>query len=105
MKYLITFAYGNNVECLVDVSYKAITKYVVNMDSIKFHYEIIETNDNKNLNTMIEELRLSLFNNNDWLPDWIRLVGITPIINSELEEVIYNSDMMYLDLNLFDNGK
>ena len=70
------------------------------MDSIKFHYEIIETNDNNNLNTMIEELRLSLFNNNDWLPDWIRLVGITPIINSELEEVVYNSDMMYLDLNL-----
>ena len=32
MKYLITFAYGSNVECLVDVSYKAIDKYVVNMD-------------------------------------------------------------------------
>lgn len=109
MKYLITFAYGNSMECLADVecverhvnwanvSYADLDKYATYINDINFHTEMVETNDNKKLNVLIEEARLACFKEND-IPDWIQLVGITPIINSEIEDVVCNSNIMHLSL-------
>ena len=109
MKYSITFAYGNSMDCLADVelverhvnwanvSYADLAQYTIDINNINFYTEIIETDDNKNLTMLIEETRLALFKQ-DGLPDWIQLVGITPIINSEIEDVINNDNIMHLSL-------
>lgn len=57
MKYLVTFAYANNVEVLKYTSNNTsdesqpITEYI---DKIQFYSVIVEKNENKTLSSLIE---------------------------------------------------
>ena len=104
MKYLVTFAYGNYTQdYLTDVSCenyeeysceKRYTKISVNTcineaNNVKFYSEKVETNNNKKLITLVKEVKENCYNQHK-SSDWIKLVGITPVINDEIAEVIDN---------------
>ena len=46
-----------------------------------------EANNDKKLITLVKEVEENCRQQNKYL-DWIKLVGITPILNEEIEEVI-----------------
>lgn len=104
MKYLVTFAYANNVEVLIHDSREIAdesgqtTEYI---DKIKFHSVIIEKKENQTLSDTIEEVKISFHDakieneNRYWSIEqtwysieWIKCIGITPIISDEIEEAI-----------------
>ena len=104
MKYLVTFAYANNVEVLKYISNnksdesQPITEYI---DKIQFHSIIVEKNENKTLSDLIEETKMSFYNtkieseNRYWSREqtwynieWIKCIGINPIMNDDVEEAI-----------------
>ena len=104
MKYLVTFAYANNVEVLRHDSRKISDESgqtIEYIDNIKFHSVIIEKKENKTLSDTIEEVKISFHDakieneNRYWSTEqtwysieWIQCIGITPIINDEIEEAI-----------------
>lgn len=112
MKYLITFAYGTlettyltdetTIQCHhycqgypSDVD---LEKYTHNGNCVNFIDKTVETNGTKKLRQLIEEVRIQLICNDAlYKPSWIKLIGITPIINDEIEEVINDSQLMYLN--------
>lgn len=84
MKYLVTFAYGNYTQDYVtDVSYDTTNE----ANNVNFYSEKVETNNDKKLITLVKKVEENCHQQNKYL-DWIKLVGITPIINDEIEEVI-----------------
>ena len=104
MKYLVTFAYANNVEILKYISNNTsdesqpITEYI---DKIQFYSVIVEKNENKTLSDLIEEAKTSFYNTKiesencywsrgkSWYSiEWIKCIGITPIMNDDVEEAI-----------------
>ena len=102
MKYLVTFAYANNVEVLRHDSRKDESEQTIEyIDNIKFHSVIIEKKENQTLSDTIEEVKISFHDekieneNRLWSPEynwysieWIKCIGITPIVNDEIEEAI-----------------
>ena len=104
MKYLVTFAYGNHTQDYVtDVSCDNYEEYscekkhtYVNVNvntctgeanNVNFYSEKVETNNDKKLITLVKEVEENCYNQHK-SSDWIKLVGITPIINDEIAEVI-----------------
>lgn len=112
MKYLITFAYGTlettyltdetSIQCHhycqdypTDVH---LEKYTHNGNCVNFIDKTVETNGTKKLRQLIEEVRTQLIRDDTlYKPSWIKLIGITPIVNDEIEEVINDSQLMYLN--------
>ena len=102
MKYLVTFAYANNVEVLRHDSRKDESEQTIEyIDNIKFYSVIIEKKENKTLSDTIEEVKISFHDakieneNRYWSTEqtwynieWIQCIGITPIISDEIEEAI-----------------
>lgn len=106
MKYLITFAYGNNTrdyvtEISCDIEYDhGCGFYYISTDTntneandVKFYSEKVETNNNKKLITLVKEVKENCYNQHK-SSDWIKLVGITPVINDEIAEVIDSLDQI-----------
>lgn len=110
MKYLVTFAYGNytqdyvtDVSCDTEYDHESGFEYIITdantneANNVIFYSEKVETNNHKKLITLVKEAEENCRQQNKYL-DWIKLVGITPIINDEIEEVIddYNQiDVLY----------
>ena len=104
MKYLITFAYGNNtkdyvteVSCDTEYDHEGGFEYIITdantneANNVIFYSEKVETNNDKKLITLVKETEENCRQQNKYL-DWIKLVGITPVINDEIEEVIDSLD-------------
>ena len=104
MKYLITFAYGNYAnDCLIETTCEIRKDYAYNYDyievnsdraeanNVNFYSEKVEANNDKKLITLVKEVEENCRQQNKYL-DWIKLVGITPILNEEIEEVIDSLD-------------
>lgn len=102
MKYLITFAYGNNtrdyvteVSCDIEYEHEGGFYYISTdtntneANNVKFYSEKVETNNDKKLITLVREVKENCYNQHK-SSDWIKLVGITPVINDEIAEVIDN---------------
>lgn len=100
MKYLITFAYGNNtrdyvteVSCDIEYEHEGGFYYISTdtntneANNVKFYSEKVETNNDKKLITLVKEVEENCRQQNKYL-EWIKLIGITPILNEEIEEVI-----------------
>lgn len=100
MKYLITFAYGNNtrdyvteVACDIEYEHEGGFYYISTdtntneANNVKFYSEKVETNNDKTLITLVKEVEENCRQQNKYL-EWIKLIGITPILNEEIEEVI-----------------
>lgn len=112
MKYLITFAYGTlettyltddtTIQCEhyyqdypTDVHLEKCTH---NGNCVNFVDKTVETNGTKKLRQLIEEARTQLIRDDAlYKPSWIKLIGITPIINDEIEEVINDAQLMHLN--------
>ena len=112
MKYLVTFVYGNYTQDYVtDVScdnceeyscektyaYISVNTSTNEANNVNFYSEKVETNNDKKLITLVKKVEENCRQQNKYL-DWIKLVGITPIINDEIEDVIddYNQvDELY----------
>ena len=112
MKYLITFAYGTfdtpyltdgtTIQCHhycqdypTDVH---LEKYTHNGNCVNFVDKTVETNGTKKLRRLIEEVRAQLIRDDTlYKPSWIQLIGITPIVNDEIEEVINDAQLMHLN--------
>ena len=110
MKYLITFAYGRSVECLTDAEYTEchndwgypshmdVTTSSTNINDVDFYDEIVNDTNNNTLRSLVEEARARCIRDGaSYIPDWIKLVGITPIINDEIETVIDDSQLMHIN--------
>ena len=102
MKYLVTFAYGNNtrdyvteVSCDIEYDHEGGFYYISTdtntneANNVNFYSEKVETNNDKKLITLVKEAKENCYNQHK-SSDWIKLVGITPIINEEIAEVIDN---------------
>lgn len=104
MKYLVTLAYGNHTQdYITDVSCENYEEYccekkytnisvntsINEANNVNFYSEKIETNNDKKLITLVKEAKENCYNKHK-SSDWIKLVGITPIINDEIAEVIDN---------------
>ena len=112
MKYLITFAYGTlettyltddtTIQCEhyyqdypTDVHLEKCTH---NGNCVNFVDKTVETNGTKKLRQLIEEARTQLIRDDAlYKPSWIKSIGITPIINDEIEEVINDAQLMHLN--------
>lgn len=112
MKYLITFAYGTlETTYLTDETtiqshhycqdYPTdvhLEKCTHNGNCVNFVDKTVETNGAKKLRQLIEEARTQLIRDDTlYKPSWIKLIGITPIVNDEIEEVINDDQLMYLN--------
>lgn len=102
MKCLVTFAYGNTTrDYVTEVSCETYTEYSCGNEykyisantstdeanNVNFYSEKVEANNDKKLITLVKEVEENCRQQNKYL-DWIKLVGITPILNEEIEEVI-----------------
>lgn len=58
-------------------------------NNVNFYSEKVETNNDKKLITLVKEAKENCYNKHK-SSDWIKLVGIAPIINDEIAEVIDN---------------
>lgn len=112
MKYLITFAYGTleTTYLTEDTTIQShhycqdyptdvhLEKCTHNGNCVNFIDKTVETNGTKKLRQLIEEARTQLIRNDAlYKPSWIKLIGITPIVNDEIEEVINDDQLMYLN--------
>lgn len=113
MKYLVTFAWAKKVDCVKDFEYEPYSgrdaPYPVteSMNKINFHSVIVRTDEKNQLSDRIKEEKEVFLKikkqeienlrrtSSDWYKyqdeyrvDWIRCVGITPIINDEIEAAI-----------------
>ena len=113
MKYLVTFAWAKTVDCVKDFKYDPYSgrddpdPVTESMNNINFHSVIVRTDENNQLSDRIKEEKEAFLKikkqeienlrrrSSDWYKyedeyrvDWIRCVGITPIINDEIEEAI-----------------
>ena len=109
MKYLITFAYGNNtrdyvteVSCDTEYDHESEFEYIItntNTDeanNVNFYSEKVETNNDKKLITLVKEVENNCHKKYKYL-EWIKLIGITPIINDEVEEVIDSFKLNFIN--------
>lgn len=101
MKYFITFAYGNatrdyttDVSCDIGYDYEGGFYYISTNENtdeannVNFYSEKVETkNNDKKLITLVKEVEENCRQQHKYL-ECIQLIGITPIINDEVEEVI-----------------
>ncbi len=62
-------------------------------NNVKFYSEKVETNNDKKLITLVKEVKENCYNQHK-SSDWIKLVGITPVINDEIAEVIDSLDQI-----------
>lgn len=71
----------------VDFTILALIQNTNEANNVKFYSEKVEANNDKKLITLVKEVEENCRQQNKYL-DWIKLVGITPILNEEIEEVI-----------------
>lgn len=102
MKYLVTFAWSNEVEYVKDLEYDDYASPVKEtMNQINFHSVIIKTDEKNKLSNKIKEEKEAFLKIKEkerensyrryeykYQVDWIRCVGITPIENDEIEIAI-----------------
>lgn len=62
-------------------------------NNVNFYSEKVETNNDKKLITLVKEVKENCYNQHK-SSDWIKLVGITPIVNEEIAEVIDSLDQI-----------
>ena len=94
MKYLVTFVCGEEHHVLN--YYDDDMDGGVEIHGVAFYTEKIETNENQTLSDMIEKTKEKLLQEGYWFEEahktyyvkWAKCVGITPIINDEIEEAI-----------------
>ena len=111
MKYWVTFAYGNHTQdyvtdvscdncedysCKKPYTYISVNTSTDEANNVNFYSEKVETNNDKKLITLVKDVEENCRWHNKYL-DWIKLVGITPIINDEIEEVIDSLDKINYD--------
>lgn len=98
MKYLVTFVCGeqHHVIDYYDEDLNGTGNACVEIHGVAFYTEKIEPNENQTLSDMIEKTKEKLFQEGYWFEEarknyyvkWAKCVGITPIINDEIEEAI-----------------
>lgn len=102
MKYLVTFAWANEVEYVKDLEYDDYASPVKEtMNQINFHSVIIKTDEKNQLSDKIKEEKEAFLKIKEkerknsysryeykYRVDWLRCVGITPITNDEIEMAI-----------------
>lgn len=102
MKYLVTFAWSNEVEYVKDLEYDDYASPVKEtMSQINFHSVIIKTDEKNQLSDKIKEEKEAFLKIKEkerensysryeykYRVDWLRCVGITPITNDEIEVAI-----------------
>lgn len=102
MKYLVTFAWSNEVEYVKDLEYDDYASPVKEtMNQINFHSVIIKTDEKNQLSNKIKEEKEAFLKIKEkerensyrryeykYQVDWLRCVGITPIENDEIEIAI-----------------
>lgn len=99
MKYLVTFAYSKKIDVITGFEYNEAysdEEYPVetNINEINFHSIILKIDKNNKLSDKIKEIKDAFFNNQrNKYPDFdnFQCIGITPIINNEIEQAIKNS--------------
>lgn len=98
MKYLVTFVCGekHHVIDYYDEDLDETGNACVEIHGVAFYTEKIETNENQTLSDMIDKTKEKLLKEGYWFEEahktyhvkWTKCVGITPIINDEIEEAI-----------------
>lgn len=107
MKYLVTFAWSNEVEYVKDLEYEYdddddyASPVKETMNQINFHSVIIKTDEKNKLSDRIKEEKEAFLKIKEkerensysryeykYQVDWIRCVGITPVANNEIEIAI-----------------
>lgn len=102
MKYLVTFAWSNEVEYVKDLEYDDYASPVKEtMNQINFHSVIIKTDEKNQLSDKIKEEKKAFLKIKEkerensyrryeykYQVDWIKCVGITPVVNDEIEVAI-----------------
>lgn len=113
MKYLVTFAWAKTVDCVKDFEYDEYSgrdtpaSVTESINKINFYSVIFKTDENNQLSDKIKEEKEAFLkikeqeieklrrNSSNWYKyqdeyrvDWIRCVGITPIVNDEIEIAI-----------------
>lgn len=97
MKYLVTFAYSQKTNIITGFEFDAYSErdYPIekNINAINFHSIILKIDKNNKLSDKIKEIKDAFFNNQRKYPDCdnFQCIGITPIINDEIEQAIKNS--------------
>lgn len=97
MKYLVTFAYSQKTNIITGFEFDAYSEqdYPIqkNINAINFHSIILKIDKNNKLSDKIKEIKEAFFNNQREYPDCdnFQCIGITPIINDEIEQAIKNS--------------
>ena len=113
MKYLVTFAWAKEVDCVKDFEYDeysgrdASDPVTESINKINFHSVIVKTDEKNQLSDKIKEEKEAFLKikeqeienlrrtssywqkyQDKYRVDWIRCVGITPIANDEIEIAI-----------------
>lgn len=98
MKYLVTFAYSQKTNIITGFEFDAYAdkEYPIEADinKINLHSIILKIDKNNKLSDKIKEIKDAFFNNQrNKYPDFdnFQCIGITPIINDEIEQAIKNS--------------
>lgn len=97
MKYLVTFAYSQKTNIITGFEFDAYSErdYPIekNINKINLHSIILKIDKNNKLSDKIKEIKDAFFNNQRKYPDCdnFQCIGITPIINDEIEQAIKNS--------------
>ena len=97
MKYLVTFAYSQNTNVITgfDTDYCENSEYPIqkNINVINIHSIILKIDENNKLSDKIKEVKDAFFNYHSQYHecDNFQCIGITPIINDEIEQAIKSS--------------
>ena len=95
MKYLVTFAWTTEIEFLKKFRLDAVQSYPIKKDfnKINLHSIIFKIDENNKLSDKIKEVKEAFFNNEKQFSntDYFQCIGMTPIVNDEIEQAIKNS--------------
>lgn len=97
MKYLVTFAYSQKTNVITgfDKDYCENSEYPIqkNINAINIHSIILKIDENNKLSDKIKEVKDAFFNYQSQYHecDNFQCIGITPIINDEIEQAIKSS--------------
>lgn len=97
MKYLVTFAYSKKTNVITGFDSDYYSDYEnpieTDINEINIHSIICKIDENNKLSDKIKEIKDAFFNNQRNYPDFdnFQCIGITPIINDEIEQAIKNS--------------